>query len=545
MKADRTLDHGRVSYERGMWGEAYASLAQADRNSSLEAEDLERLAMAAYLVGRDAESAEAWTRGHQAFLEEGDVPRAVRCAFWLGSGLLRKGERARGGGWLARAQRLLEECGADCVEHGYLLLPAGLRAIMEGDGPTAYAAFCRAGEVGARFGDVDLIALSLHSRGRARLRMGDLEEGVALLDDAMVAVEVGGVSPIVAGEVYCSVIEGCSEIFDVRRAQEWTAALSHWCESQADLVAYRGQCLVRRAEILRLHGAWSDALSEAERAGDWLTRPPGERAAGAAFYEQAELHRLRGELDDAEDAYRQASRWGATPQPGLALLRHAQGDVAAAATAVRQALDEACETHVRVRRLPAHVEIMLAANDVASARASADELASIAAAIDTPLLHAVAAAANGAVLLAEDDARAALAALREAWRAWQELDAPYEAARTRALIGQAYHALGDKDTAALEFDAARVAFERVGAALDVARVAELAHPEAPKAPAGLTRRELEVLRLVASGKTNRAIAVDLFISEKTVGRHVSNIFLKLGTSTRAAATAYAYEHGLV
>jgi DNA-binding NarL/FixJ family response regulator len=539
------LAQGRESYEQQRWSGAFAHLSSADRCAPLEPEDLERLATAAYLVGRDADCADIWARAHQAFLSRGEVERAVRCAFWLAFGLLHRGEHARGGGWIARAQRLLDEGQHDCVEQGYLLLPLALRCVFGGDPARGYALFCQAAEIAEHFADPDLTALTLHSRGRVLLRMGELDEGVILLDEAMVAVETGEVSPMVAGDVYCSVIEGCLEIFDLRRAQEWTAALTHWCESQPDLVPYRGQCLVRRAEILQLRGFWPDALEEAQQACERLARPPGEPAAGAAFYQRAELHRLRGEFAEAEEAYRQGSQWGRGPQPGLAQLRLAQGQIDAAEAAIRRALDEAQERRIRSRLLLAYVEIMLAVDDLPAARAAAAELAEIAGDLDAPLLHAVAAQAQGAILLAEGDARAALAALRQAWTTWQELDAPYEAARARVLIGLACRELGDKDTAAMELDAARCVFQQLGAAPDLARVEELTRTAAPRAAGGLTAREVQVLRLVAAGKTNRAIATELFISEKTVARHVSNIFLKLGLSTRAAATAYAYEHDLV
>jgi len=433
----------------------------------------------------------------------------------------------------------------DCVELGYLLIPVALERIAKGDIADALATLCQAAEIGDRFGDPDLIALGRHSRGRVLIRMGEIHEGVSLLDQAMVAIEAGELSPLAVGDVYCSVIEGCMEIFDLRRAQEWTTALTHWCESQPDMVPYSGQCLVRRAEILQLHGVWQDALEEARRACERFLRGPGQPAAGAAFYQRAELHRLRGEFADAEEAYRHASRHGRNPQPGLAMLRLAEGQIDVAAAAIRRTLDERQGRATRSRLLPASVEIMLAASDVETARIAASELAEIAGELDAPLLRAASAQARGAVLLAEDDARAALLQLRQAWASWQELEVPYEAARTRVLVGLAMRALGDKDEAEMELDAARWIFQQLGAGPDLARLEELSATAEPTAAGGLSAREVQVLRLVATGRTNRAIAGELFISERTVERHVSNIFLKLDLPSRAAATAYAYQHRLV
>jgi len=340
------------------------------------------------------------------------------------------------------------------------------------------------------------------------------------------------------------VLEGCQELFDLRRARQWTAVLTSWCATQPDLVPYRGQCLLHRAELLALHGAWPDAMEETRAAYARFLRPTGHPAAGAAAYQLAELHRLRGETTEAEEAYRLASRWGREPQPGLALLRLAQGQPATAQAAIHRALDEAGDLPGRARLLPAAAEIALAAGDPAAARAAADELAEAARRLDAPVLLATAASAGGAVLLAEGDPRAALVDLRSAWAAWRELEAPYEAARTRVGIGLACRALGDQDSAAMELDAARFAFQELGAAPDLASLETLTGRGPAGQAGGLTPREVQVLRLVATGKTNRAIAAELVLSERTVDRHVSNIFTKLGVSSRAAATAWAYEHRL-
>jgi DNA-binding CsgD family transcriptional regulator len=538
------LARGREAAGRLAWGDAYTALSLADGSSSLAAEDLELLATAAYLLGRVGDCLAALRRAQQLHAERGDPRRAARCAYWLAFHLLNQGEQAQASGWLARANRLLEH-EPECAERGYLLVPVALGQLVAGDHAAAGRTAARAAAIGRRFGDADLVTLALCLHGRALVRAGRTGDGLVLLDEAMVAVVAGELSAPVAGTVYCSVIDACQEVLEWRRAREWTAALTAWCEQQPDMVTFTGQCLVHRAEILQLRGAWPEAVEEARRAGDRLVRAADSHATGAAFYRQAEVHRVLGDFAAAEDAYQQASRCGLEPQPGLALLRLAQGRTDAATASIRRVVAETSERFRRARLLPAQVEILLAAGEVEAAADAAGELAEIAGGYDTPALRAAAGHARGAVLLAEGDAQAAVVALRGAWQEWRQLEAPYEAARVRVLIGLACRALGDEEAAAMELDAARGVFARLGATPDLARLEALAGRDAAAKGHGLTPRELEVLRLLAAGKTNQAIATELVVASKTVDRHVTNLYTKLGVSSRAAATAYAYQHRLL
>lgn len=546
MTAIDALARGKAAFAQGAWTDACAQLGTADRQTPLAPDDLDRLATAAYLIGEDAASAEARTRAYNGFLERGETLRAARSAFWLAFAIISEpGQQAQAAGWLGRVRRLLDERTQECVEQGFLLCAHGFQKTGEGDAVAAHAAFGQAARIGARFKDPDLTALARHGEGRALLRMDKKADGVAMLDEVMVAVTCGEVAPMVAGVVYCSVIGACHELFDLRRAQEWTTALAGWCAAHPDMVPFRGPCLIRRSELMQLHGAWPDAVGEAQRACERLASHPSQSDAGAAYYQLAELHRLRGEFEKADEAYRRASQAGRKPHPGLALLRLAQGQVDAAEVAIRHVLEETRGRQARAHVLWACVEIMLARPDLPAARTAADELTLMARDLDAPFLRAASAQASGAVALAAGDVHAAVESLRDAWTIWRELDAPYQIAQVRALIGLAYRQRGDEDGAAMEFDAAQETFERLGAAPDAACMAALLTRAAPQASGGLTGREVEVLRLVASGKTNRMVAAELAISEKTVARHLSNIFTKLDLSSRSAATAYAYEHKLL
>lgn len=537
------LKRGREAYRRQAWRDAYQALSLADQATPLGIEDLERLATAAYLIGREADFHSHLERAYHAHLEAGHRVRAARCAFWLGLTQLLRGAAGQAGGWLARARRLVGD--HDCVERAYLLIPLSEQHLAEGDAHAAQARAAEAVEIGERFADADVVACARHVQGRALIRRGSTRAGLALLDEAMLAVVAGELSPIMTGLIYCSVIAACQQVYALSRAREWTGALARWCERQPEMVAFTGTCLVHRAEIMQFHGAWPDAIVEAGRAFERSSRGAQEKPPAAAFYRQAEIHRLRGEFAAAEEAYRNASRLGCEPQPGLALLRMAQGRSDAALAALRRMLGAAAAPLERAKLLPAHIEIMLAAGEIREARGACGELQQIAKSFESQALGAMAAHAQGAMELADGNAQAAVEPLRRAFEAWQQLEAPYEAARARVLIGLACRSLGDEEAGGLELAAARAAFERLGATPDLARLDSLYEAAVPRRRHGLTPRELQVLRLIAAGKTNKAIAARLSLSERTVDRHVSKILVKLNVPSRAAATAYAYDHKLL
>lgn len=543
MAAHGSLQRGLECLARRSWSEADRQLTEAGGRDALAAAVLEQLAVARLLIGRQEASEESWIEAHESFLRDGDRRGAARCAFWLGLLLVLRGEMARGGGWLGRAHEVLADQG-ECAEQGLLLIPAGLHAMFAGQVAEGEATFRRARELGGRVGAPDVAALAELGLGQCLVRQGRTAEGLAVLDRVMAGVEAEGLSPMVTGIVYCAVIEECQRAFDVARAREWTTALSRWLGSQPDLVAFQGQCMVYRAEVVQRHGDWRAAIDESRRARDRLSTPPGHPATGLALYRLGELHRLRGEYDEADAAYREANSWGRSPQPGLALLRLCQDDIEAASASIRRVLGETAEPGPRCEVLAAAVRILLAAADVAGARLASEELTRLAADLGAPFLQATAEHCRGSVAIAVGEPAAAIGPLRSCLRLWLDLQAPHEEALTRIELGTAYHGLGDDDSARLELDTARTLLLGLGAAPDLARLDAPAGSRMAT-PDGLSLRELQVLRLLASGETNRSIADSLYISIRTVDRHVSNVYTKLGVANRAAATAYAYEHQLI
>jgi len=546
-RATSDLDRGRAAYDARRWQEAAERLAAADRAGSLAPDDLERLAWSYGLSGSTDLLLETLERLHDLNDRLGDARGDARAAFWLGFRLFQMGEMGRASAWISSAQRALDRAGQgckDCVERGYLLLPEGLERLARKDPTGARKIARRASEIAERFDDPDLASLARTIEGQAVVALGEHEAGLALLDEAILPASVGRLGPVATGIVYCAVIGCCRRVYAVDRAREWSAALADWCDAQPELVEFNAACRVYRAEILQLQGEWQRAMEEVGRA----THPTGRSAVAdvaGACYQKGELLRLAGQLNAADEAYREASRLGREPQPGLALLRLAQGRADAAATSIRQVIAAASDPLTRARYLPAAVEILLAAGDAVNAEAVGRDLEEIAAAMRNEILEAMAAHARAAILIANGDASRAVGPLRSAFATWQRVGAPYIAARIRVLVADALEALGDVDGAALERDAALTVFRDLGAAPDIARLETGAARRPPERPFGLTGREIEVLRLVSQGLTNREISKELFLSEKTVDRHLSNIFAKLDVPTRTAATAFAYRHQLV
>ena len=485
---DDQIAAGREALRRHAWREAFEQLRDADAAEPLPPDDLELLAQAAWWVGRLDDCIGVRERTHAAYLERGDRRRAGYLALLLGHDHFSKGKGSQANGWIRRAEQLLA-AEQDSIEYGHLLRARGL---MAKDPDEALAHARAAHELATRLGDRDLAALELQEQGRLLVAKGEVSGGLALLEDAAMTAVSGALGPLATGDIFCNAIDVCRRLADYGRASEWTDAAHRWCDRQG-ILGFPGVCRVSRAGILRLRGALADAAREATNACEEL-RPYDVSATGAAFYELGEVRLRLGELTAAEEAFRQAHEMGRDPQPGLSLLRLAEGKVEAARTAIRSALaDESRDRLARSHLLPAQVDIALASGDLDGARAAADELEAIAAVYGTPALEAAAQCMRGQVQLAVGDEAGALRSLRAGCRRWQELDAPYETARARMTLAAVYRAAGDPETAALELAAARSAFERLGTALDVARAVEAqasaapAHAAEPELPRAETR----------------------------------------------------------
>lgn len=535
---DTAADH----YARGDWQAAYDAWSRTGPDG-LSAAELDSFGAAVELVGSHDEVVPVLQRAFRAHQQEGDLHGAAGCAFRLSMSLAEHGEHALAAGWAARATELVDEIGAECVERGWVAFLLMFRALGEGDLAETERLAQEAYDVGRRFHDADLTAMSTCARGRMSIMTGHFAEGLAQLDDSMVRVVAGELSPVIAGHVYCTAIEGAQEISDFGRVAEWTAALERWCDAQPGLLAFTGQCAVHRGQLMRLRGAWDDALREWSLAAERYVALGTPAAIGLTALETGDVLRLRGDLAAADDAYQRAADLGVDPQPGLALLWLAQGRSSAAVAAVDRLLASPTGPVARCRTLPGAIEVLLASGEVERARPLALELESLATEVGAAVLSAAAAQAHGAVALADGDAAGGLPYLRKAHQLWARSSSPYDAAVTRLLIGRCLLALGDRSSAELELTAARAVFRQVGAAPMADLASSLLAPAS--LPGGLTAREVEVLRLVASGRSNPQIAAELVLSEKTVARHLSNIFGKLDVASRTAAAAYAFEHGLV
>jgi DNA-binding NarL/FixJ family response regulator len=534
------LAKARDAYERREWAATYETLVALD--ASLDPDDLARLATASYLLGRRQDCLRTMQQASQASLDAGDVRGAVRHGFWVSWVAFSGGDQALCNGWAARCARLLDDVEGDPVEHGYLLIHQLMTLIFSGQVAEALEVAERITDYGRRDGDTNLVGQGLNGQGRVLLHLGRVPEGLARLDEAMVEIASGRVHPIFAGELYCSLIEACQEISDYGRVAEWTRVLTEWVDTQPGLVPFTGQCAVHRGQLLRLSGAFDAALEEFERAVERYVAAGYEPPAGLAHGEAGEVHRLRGDHAAAEAAYERALEYGYEPQPGQALLWLARGQAPAALAAVRRLLDEVHDPVFRSKVLPGAVDVLLGTGQVDEAAAAADELASVAAAFGCRVLEALAHYAAGSSLLAQDRPADAVPRLRKAQAAWHGLSARYEAARCRLQLGRALRMLADEESAVAQLAAALRTFEEVGATPAARETSALL---TPSTPGGLTEREIEVLRLVAAGRTNPQIAETLVLSEKTVARHLSNIFTKLEVSSRTAAAAFAFEQRLV
>lgn len=528
-----TLARAEELRRRREWSAAYEAYSSLQPGESDTGAATEGLAESTWWLGNMAEAITLYADAYRRYLGAQDLAAAARIAVLLSIHCRLVGESAQSAGWDARAQRVLEGL-PECAAHGYPLY-LGTAGLTGSDLDAAHASARRLQHLGQRHDDPNLSALGVYFEGRVRIKQARVAEGLALLDEAMVAALSDELDTFWTGAIYCGLMDACNELRDLRRASEWTEATRRWSDPLPLASLYPGICRVHRAQVLQSRGSWAEAEQEALGAcADMVGIDVF--AVADAYYEVGEVRRVRGDLDGAEQAYNQAHDYGRDPQPGMALLRLAQSRAADGAASIAAVLAAGGRSRLdRAALLSAQSEIALATGDVDLAEEAAAELAATAHDFDSAGLRADAHRAVGAVHLARGRVMEALSELRSAFNAWNELDVPYEAARTRMLLAQGYQACGDTDAAAREEAAAAACFDRLGVVTGAL----------PDAPGGLTAREIEVLRVLATGKSNREIAAELFLSPKTVARHLSNIFAKIGSPSRAAATAYAYDNGLM
>ena len=541
-EAGDLLATARSSYARRDWPGAYRALNVARQQGELDTEDLHSLADAAWWLGLIKETLTISETCYRRFLEEGRPRRAAMNALDVGFSWILRGELVIGSGWLSRARQLLADQPA-CAEQVFLTWLDATEALETGDLDSALVAARQMQEAGPRFASPTLTSLGLVTEGMVEIRRGSVKRGFALLDEAMLPVLAGEVQPEWAGNIYCQLMAVCHDLADFGRARQWTAATERWCEGLSSAVMFVGVCRMHRLQLMQISGQWAQAEVEASVACHELAEL-NVSVVGEAHYQLAELCRLRDDLQAADEEYRRAAELGRDPQPGLALLRLARGQAAQALTDLDVALAESrAEPFRRARLLLAHADVALALGDLAAAARTSAELATIADRYPTPGFAAWARHVRGAVAVAEGHASDAMPDLTAALTAYDRLDAPYQAASVRLLVAQAYDLLGETEAAQAERSAAVARFERLGARLQLRLLDEAG--STARRPAGLTAREVEVLGRVAEGGSTRQIAAELFLSEKTVSRHLANIYLKLGVSSRTAAAAWAHQHGLV
>lgn len=510
---------------------------------AVTAHELDVLAESLFWQDRQAESLETWRRAYAAHIAAGDIERATHAVWRVFCEHFLLGEATVAGGWLERGRRHAADVPGSAAD-GFIAVACSMWAGAGGDLELAAAEARRARAIGVAAGDRDVTVLAMATEGRALVDLGRVEDGMSALDDAMVSLISEELGPLYTGWIYCLMLSTCHDVADLRRAADWSDAAMRWCDTLEHGQLYPGLCRVYRVELQVLRGSWTSAGAEAERAcKEIVAHHP--HYAGEAFYVVGEIRRLTGDLEGAEAAYRRAEELGRDPQPGLADLRHAQGQPATAVRALRVTLQHGPSVPLRRAQVLASLaRAELAIDDLEAARGRADKLGALAATSGGRWLSATAAAVSGEVSLAAGDVGDALVQLRRAMTLFIDLGMPFETARTRAALGLASREAGDEDAAARELETAMSSLRSLGAPVATVMVRGLT--DSPRmAPAGLSAREIEVLRHVADGRTNREVGELLFISGHTVARHLSNIFAKLGVRSRAAATSYAHEHGLV